>query len=149
MALSLEVILVFVLVFLLLLVLLGKWSHKTRQVDVDRSDAGLEKPDWIQSTVPAETLTRLKEDGEPYQLFDFDPGEKLASPFAEQIEDIFKVMLKQDPELAKLDVDLGTGIDGRLDIWIDGELFTDVDEIPDPRVQEIFRKAVARWNSEH
>ncbi len=116
---------------------------------MDGSEAGLEKPDWIQSTVPAETLTQLKEDGEAYQLFDFDQGEKLASPFAEQIEDIIKVMLKQDPELAKLDVDLGTGIDGRLDIWIDGELFTDVDEISDPRVQEVFRKAVARWNSEH
>ncbi len=149
MALSLDIILLLVLGFLLLLALLWKWSHRVKKADIDGTEAGLEKPDWIQSNVPAETLAQLEEDGEPYQLFDLDPGEKLASPFVEQIEDIIKVRLKQDPELAKLDVDLGTGIDGMLDIWIDGQLFTDVNEISDPRVQEVFRSAVAQWNSEH
>jgi len=133
------------LAVLILLLVLGGRSSK---LDLDRSEEGLSKPEWVQRSTPVETIDQLRADGEPYQLFDRDPGEKLAAPFAEQIEDIIHNLLQQSPELSGVHVDLGTAADGMLEIWIDGKLHNSVDEIHDQRIQEIFRTAIARWEGQ-
>lgn len=134
-------------VFLAALLVLVFMSRKARAIDLDRSEGGLDKPEWVQTTVPHETVSELRSDGDAYRMFDQDPGEEVAAPFAEQIEDIIHVLMKKNPDLASIDLDLGSAEDGSLEIWIDGELHTSVDEISDARIQEIFRSAIARWEA--
>lgn len=131
-----------VLAVLILLLMLG---GRTRKLDLDRSEEGLSKPEWVQSSTPAETIEQLRADGESYQLFDRDPSERLAAPFAEQIEDIIHNLLQQSPELSDVRVDLGTAQDGMLEIWINETLYNSVDELPDEKIRQVFRTAIARW----
>jgi len=49
-----------------------------------------DRPEWMHSTPPKETLVATRADDEGVTLFDHDAGERLASPFAEQIEDILQ-----------------------------------------------------------
>ena len=95
---------------------------------------------------PAETLAALKEDNEAIGFFDHDEGETLAAPFAEQIEDVLRAKIKADPALQKYEIDLGTGPNQSLEIWVDGEAYPSVDDIPDERLKEAFRSAVEKWN---
>lgn len=78
-----------------------------------------------------------------------DPGERVAAPFAEQIEDILRAILSADPALAALDVDLGTAPDGGLEIWVNGERHTDIDLIPDERLRQTIRQAIEKWEREN
>ena len=79
------------------------------------------------------------------KLYDHDPGEQLASPFAEQVEDILHARLSADPVLAAMDVDLGTAPDGGLEIWVDGERYTDIDLVPNERLRQAMRQAIESW----
>ena len=104
-----------------------------------------QKPEWMRTTPPPETVAATRVDGERVALYDYDPGEKIAAPFAEQIEDILRAHLSADPALAAMDVDLGTAPDGGLEIWVDGECYTDVSLLPDERLRQAFRQAIERW----
>ena len=95
---------------------------------------------------PAETTAAAKDDNEPVGFFDHDEGEKLAAPFAEQIEDILRAKIKADPALQKYDVDLATDANQSLEIWVDGEAYASVDDLPDERLKDAFRSAVQKWN---
>ena len=95
---------------------------------------------------PAETVASAKVDNEPVGFFDHDEGEKLAAPFAEQIEDILRAKIKADPALQKYEIDLGTGANQALEIWVDGKPYSSVDDLPDERLKEAFRSAVEKWN---
>ena len=112
---------------------------------VDLTHSGDEKPEWMRTTPPAETSAATKADGEGVQLFDLDPGEGLASPFAEQIEDILRAKLAADPELSHYRVDLGSTPDGSLEISVDGKKYAGIEKLPDARLQELFRQAVEAW----
>ena len=79
------------------------------------------------------------------RLYDHDPGERVAAPFAEQIEDIIRAHLGADPSLAAMDVDLGTAPDGGLEVWVDGERYTDLNLIPNERVRQVIHQAVESW----
>jgi hypothetical protein len=107
---------------------------------------GEQKPDWIRSMPPAETLAATHEENKNFQIFDHDTGEKLASPFAEQIEDILTSMLKKDPSLKSYKIDLGTAPDGALEIWVNETKYNNIEALPDPRLKEFFQAAVERWN---
>jgi hypothetical protein len=80
-----------------------------------------------------------------FQIFDHDEGERVAAPFAEQIEDILRAELAKDPHLQALHVDLGTAPDGSLEIWLGKEKFTDIQSLPDARLRAAFAEAVRRW----
>jgi len=79
------------------------------------------------------------------ELYEHKPGEQLAAPFAEQIEDALHASLSEDPTLAALDVDLGTGPDGGLEVWVEGKRYADVDLVPNERLRQLIGQAIESW----
>ncbi len=125
-----------VLVFLL-------W-RRSRDVNLTETSPG-ERPEWMREEPPEETLAATEADGEGVTLYDRDAGEKLAAPFAEQIEDIVHDRIAKDPTLAHYAVDFGTAPDGTLEIWVDGERYIDVANVPNPQLREVIRQATESW----
>jgi hypothetical protein len=105
-----------------------------------------EIPEWMHSAPPDETIAATTADGEGVMLYDYDDGEKLASPFAEQIEDILRAQLQNDPALQSFTVDFGTAPDGTLEIWVNAEKYTSIDQLPGEPLKKAFREAVQKWN---
>ena len=134
------------LTLIIIVVVVVMFARKSRKVDLTTPDNPDEKPDWIVTTPPAETMAATKADGEGVTVFDYDEGEKVAAPFAEQIEDILLAHLKENPELASLNVDLGTGDAGDLEIWVDGTKYDQVADIPNPQLQSAIHQAIEKWN---
>ena len=131
-------------VVIVAIVLLVPVFRKAR--DVNLTESTDEKPEWMRSTPPAETMAATKAKGEGVKLFDQDAGERLAAPFAEQIEDIVQAKLDADPSLSQFKVDLGTALDGGLEIWVNGEKYLDVKSLPDERLQQVFLDAISQWD---
>ena len=88
-----------------------------RANQVDMTGTGEDKPDWVRSTPPPQTLAATHARQKDFQMFNHHEGERLASPFAEQIEDVLEALLREHPELNHYHVDLGTAPDGGLEIW--------------------------------
>ncbi|NJN80691.1 MAG: hypothetical protein HC797_09605 [Anaerolineales bacterium] len=131
-------------VVLISVVILALVFMKANQVNLTgKTD---DKPEWMRTTPPDETLAATQQDGEGVTLYDFDEGEALAAPFAEQIEDILRVKLESDPVLKEFNVDLGTASDGGLDIWVNGEKFSSVDELPNEQLKQALQQAIKDWN---
>jgi len=105
-----------------------------------------DKPDWMRETPPAETLGALLREGKKVMVFDYEEGEKLAAPFTEQIEDIFRAKIEADPDLNHYQVDLGSAPDGTLEIWINDKKYTNVNDLPDDKLKRVFRASVVKWN---
>lgn len=106
-----------------------------------------EKPEWLSTDPPPETVAETKKDGERISLYDFDPGEDLAAAFAEQIEDIIHHLMAEDPALSSLSLDLGTAPDGGIEYHFEGETYTNVDHIPDENIQDVIKRAIDIYNS--
>jgi len=98
----------------------------------------------MRSTPPKETTDATRADDEGVTLFDQDAGERIAAPFAEQIEDILRAKLESDP-FNKFEIDLGTSKDGLLEIWVNGKMYASMDEIPDAGLKQAFHEAVEKW----
>ena len=105
-----------------------------------------EKPDWIRETPPAETLGTLLAEGKKVTVFDYDEGEKVAAPFTEQIEDIFRAKIAADPDLNHFQVDLGSAPDGTLEFWVNDTKYANVNDLPDNKLKRAFRESVRQWN---
>jgi hypothetical protein len=131
-------------VVLVVIILLVPVFQKAR--DVSLTEPTDEKPEWMQSTPPAETQAATKADGEGVALYDHDADEKVAAPFAEQIEDILKAKIEADQYLSQFTIDLGTAPDGGLEIWVNGEMYTDVKSLPDERLRQAFQEAIEKWD---
>jgi hypothetical protein len=129
-------VLVAVLLFLL-------W-RRAQNVNLTETE-GDEKPEWMRTEPPKETLAATQADNEGVTLYDHDAGEALAAPFAEQIEDIVRDRIAKDATLPQVDVDFGTAEDGSLEIWIDGQRYADIAAIPYPRLRETIRQSVQSW----
>jgi hypothetical protein len=138
-----SVIVVGMIAILIVLALFAMVAIKARRVDL--TPPGDEKPDWMRNTPPKETIAATRTDGKGMQVFGHGQGEALASPFAEQIEDILHAALERDPAMKKYSVDLGTAPDGSLEISVNGEKYTDIEAIPDPKLKELLKQAVAKW----
>ena len=106
-----------------------------------------DKPEWMRSMPPKETTDATRADNEGVTIFDYDEGEKIAAPFAEQIEDILRAKLKSDP-FNKFDIDLGTAADGSLEIWVNGTKYESVKALPDEKLKKAFNEAVKKWNEQ-
>ncbi len=104
------------------------------------------KPEYMRDMPPAETVKTTLEHDEGITIFDYEHGEKLAAPFAEQIEDILRAKLQADPELLEYEIDFGTAPDSTLEIWINGKKYKSISELPDERLKVAFRAAVKQWN---
>jgi len=105
-----------------------------------------DKPAWMRDTPPAETLGALLREGKKVTVFDYDEGEKLAAPFSEQIEDIFRAKIEADPDLNHYQIDLGSATDGTLEIWVNDKKYSNINDLPDNRLKKAFRESVTQWN---
>lgn len=132
------------LVVVIALVLLFRKENK-----IDLTSPTDTKPEWMRQNPPVETIDATLADEEGMQVFDHDPGEKLAAPFAEQIEDIVQARLSKHPELSKYNVDFGSAPDGGLEIHVDGQVFTELDTLPDESLKTLIREAIETWRKTH
>jgi hypothetical protein len=118
-----------------------------RSRKVNLTESGEEQSEWMRETPPPETIAASKTDpGQDTGSFHREAGERLAAPFAEQIEDILRARLADDPHLRQFEVDLGTGPDGGLEIWVNGQAYNEIEALPDKRLKQAFRQAVDQWN---
>ena len=76
----------------------------------------------------------------------FDPDEFRASPISEHIEGMVKLRLQAYPDLSQVDLDFGTSMDGSLGIWVDGERYKAIEDIPDARIRKAIADAVNAFN---
>jgi hypothetical protein len=142
---STSIVLLGGLAILIAIILIVPVFMKSRNVNL--TDSKEEKPEWMQTTPPAETVNATKSENKGVTLYDHDEGEQLAAPFAEQIEDVLRAKLKSNPALKNFEIDFGTGKDGSLEIWVNGEKYGSVDVLPDEELKKAFRAAVKEWNS--
>src|SRR5512139_1593802 len=113
-----------IIVAVIMIVIVGLFALQARRVNLTRPASPDQKPEWLSTTPPPETVAATQADGKGVALFDQDAGEKIAPAFTEQIEDILQARLRADPTLTRYQVDFGTTPDGGLEIWIDGKSFT-------------------------
>jgi hypothetical protein len=132
---------------LLVIVGLFVWIMRRRKAETPATPAGA-KPDWMRSTPPKETLAALKEDGKQMAVFVHDQGEKLAAPFAEQIEDIVRAKLDADPFLKSTRLDFGTAADGGIEFVINNQSFASLDQIPEGRIKAIIKESIEAYNQQ-
>lgn len=130
------------------IIMLLIWSlmlFRSRRVNLTSTPPG-EKPEWMRSTPPPETTTATQAEGEGITLYNYDKGENLAAPFAEQIEDILRTQMSVDPHLSSYQVDFGTASDGGLEIHVGEESYTSIEQIPDERLRAAIQQAIATYN---
>ena len=133
------------IVVIVMVVALGWLFLRSNQVDLSGTQEG-QKPEWMRTTPPQETLSATQAEGEGITLFNEDAGEKLAAPFAEQIEDILKNLMASDPQLSGHTVDFGTADDGGLEIWVNGKPYREIKDIPEEAVRAAIQKAIKLYN---
>jgi hypothetical protein len=75
-----------------------------------------------------------------------DRDEFQATPIAEAIEERVRQKVAEDPSLGELDVDFGTGPNGELEIWVNAERYTAIDQVPHKGLQDAIRQAVEDYN---
>ena len=75
------------------------------------------------------------------------PGERASSLVSEQIEQMVIDRLRQYPDLAGIKLDFGTMPDGTIDIWVGDVQYDDPADIPDERIRQAIREAVAEFNA--
>ena len=126
-------------------VLLAFMFLKSNQVNLTGKTE--EKPEWMSSNPPAETVEATKAEGEGFTLFNHDEGEKIASPFAEQIEDILRKRLEAHPVLKEYKVDIGTGAVYGFAFWVNHKKYANVDDLPNEELKALFRETVQDWES--
>jgi len=132
---------VFLVVIIVIFALLFRNSN-----NVNLTGNAEDKPDWIRETLPAETLSALRKEGKKVTVFDYQEGEKIAAPFTEQIEDIFRAKIEADSDLNHFQVDLGSAPDGTLEFWVNEKKYTNVNDLPDNRLKKAFRESVRQWD---
>jgi hypothetical protein len=143
---TLLIILIVAAILIIFAVIFFRILRISKQINLTDSPEG-EKPEWLRSDPPPETVEETRADQEGISLYDFDQGEDVATAFAEQIEDIIHSLLREDPELSALHLDLGTGPDGGIEYHFQGQTYAHLDQIPDERMREVIKRAVEIYNS--
>jgi hypothetical protein len=129
-----------ILIVIGLLVLVFQRSNK-----VELTPPSDTKPEWMRDMPPAETTAKTLADGEGVTVFDYEHGERLAAPFAEQIEDIVRAKLQASPELQEYKIDFGTDKDHTLEIWVNEKKYKSISELPDERLKQAMREAIQQF----
>ncbi|MBN1304297.1 MAG: hypothetical protein JXA13_07665 [Anaerolineales bacterium] len=132
-------------VIIIMVVIYFVLKRSASRVDLSNTPEG-EKPEWMKAMPPEETLKAALADGEGIPLFDYDEGERIAAPFAEQVEDILRDMLQKDTDLKAYDVDFGTAEGGDLNFYVNGEVYRTVSEIPVEGLRQAITEAVNKYN---
>jgi hypothetical protein len=124
------------------------WLFARRQrPDITNKPDG-EKPGWMRTTPPQETVDALKATGQKAALYVHDKGEALAAPFAEQIEDMVRAKLDADPFLRSTTLDFGTAPDGGIEFVINNQAFTSLEQIPEGRIKAIIKQVIESYNQQ-
>jgi hypothetical protein len=144
-----SLMLVFVVVVILIIGVFIWLFSRARQANLTTPDSPNKKPEWIATNPPAETIAATQADGEGITLYDHDPGERIAAPFAEQIEDIARALIAADPAIASTQIDFGTAPDGTLEIWVGDKRYSDISALPDERLRDVMHQAVAKFSQGH
>ncbi|RPJ22476.1 MAG: hypothetical protein EHM33_23415 [Chloroflexi bacterium] len=139
------IITIIIVLAVIMLVIWGLTVLSARRVNLTRR-ADDQKPNWIRTDPPLETIAATQADGEGVTLYDHDPGERVAAPFAEQIEDMLRAQMSSDPYLQSYEIDFGTGPDGGLEIIVGDKRYTSIEQIPDERLRAAISQAVATYN---
>lgn len=129
-----------ILIVIGLLILVFQRSNK-----VELTPPSDTKPEWMRDMPPAETTAKTLADGEGITVFDYEHGERLAAPFAEQIEDIVRAKLQASPELQEYKIDFGTDKDHTLEIWVNEKKYKSISELPDERLKQAMREAIQQF----
>ncbi len=132
----------------IMLVMVGLLALRARRVNLTRTTTPDQPPAWLKTTPPAETLAATRTAGTGIGLYAQSPGEQIAAPFAEQIEDVLQAHLSADPALAAYQVDLGTASDGSLEIWVNGKSYSDINLISDEKLRQAIRAAIEKWQAQ-
>ncbi len=138
------IILILVIVAVIMVVIFVVLRRTSRRVNLTRTPEG-QKPEWMHTAPPPESLAAAQADGEGVALYDYDEGENVAAAFVEQIEDVLRAQIAADPYLQSYDFDFGTGADGSLDIRVGDKHYTSIAEVPDLRLRESINQAVATY----
>ncbi len=72
--------------------------------------------------------------------------ERQASAAAEALQAIVRRRMEADPAFTGQSLDFGTAADGSLEIWVGGQLFGGVNQVPDPRLRELIAQAADEFN---
>ena len=140
---TVTILIVGAIAILVVIVLLIPVFQRSNKVELTKpSDT---KPEWMREMPPAETVAKTLADGEGITVFDYEHGERLAAPFAEQIEDIVRAKMQADPETADIKIDFGTGSDQTLEIWVNDRRYKNINDLPDERLKKAMREAVKRF----
>jgi hypothetical protein len=75
-----------------------------------------------------------------------EKGEFSSSIISEQIEEKVKQILEEQGLSLGDELDFGTASDGSLQIWVSGQAYDELDEIPDSSVRDAVKKAVDEFN---
>lgn len=140
----------FLLVGFTLIVILGAFglmALKSRQVNLTKPKSPNEKPEWMRSMPPKETVAATLADSEGITLYNHDEGERIAAPFSEQIEDILNALISETPELSSYKVDLGTSETGSLQFWVNETAYDRIEDIPNQILQDVIKQAIAKWEA--
>jgi|GEM_PF-3000731 len=137
-------VLLIVLIAVALMVLMIRVSTRWRLGD--RPPAPPESLDVFDKRLRSTQIPDRLSEASPIASIKFDPDEFRASPISEQIEGMVKLRLQSYPDLSQVDLDFGTAMDDSLDIWIDGERYQAVEDIPDARIRKAIADAVNAFN---
>lgn len=120
-------------------------KQQAQKVDLTPTTKPGEKPEWMKEMPPAATVATTKSSG--VGLYNHQQGERLAAPFAEQIEDIIHSKLATRPELASYKVDLGTGKSGDLQFWVNDQMYETVETIPSEPLRQVIQESIQEWQA--
>jgi hypothetical protein len=140
---------IYILGIIALLVVVGVFVlflMRSRRVNLTKPSQPNEKPEWLKMDPPEETTSATIAEGEGVTLYNYDEGEHLASPFAEQIEDIVNASIKENPQLASTKIDLGTSPSGDIEFWVNDTKYDQIEDIPNEAIQEALHQAIEKWN---
>jgi len=132
-----------VLAVVVVYVIISVFYRKARFLD---SEPTGQKPVWMETDPPDESQAATQAHGQGIALYHHQAGEKLAAPFAEQIEDIVHARLNEYPDLAAMQIDFGAAPDGGLEIWVDGTCYTSIEALPHPELRQVIQKAIEQWD---
>jgi len=137
---------VFVVVIGIMLVAFWLYANRARQFNLTDNVDSEGRPEWLDTSPPPEVVAATKAAGEEHAMYSLSPDEKVAAPFAEQIEDIAQALMAEDPEMRNVKLDFGSATGGELEFWVNGKRFESIDQIPDEKIRSIIQRAIERYN---
>ena len=72
--------------------------------------------------------------------------ERQASAAAEALQGIIQRLMAADPVFAGQSLDFGTAQDGSVEVWLDGQAYAGVDQVPDQRLRALIARAADEFN---